>query len=160
MSLLFTSIIVSIVLVILIFGCIYGYNKNSKRRLPKKMYYCSLLGLFGFGIILTGMFTKVEANQVGIVYDELNGGIQDQTYGEGLHVKSIFESITQISTANRSAALTTTGQTNDGQYATFEISVIYKIKKEDAGRFYRITNQTDIPNAALNQPISVKLTIA
>ncbi len=157
MSLLFTSIIVSIVLVILIFGCIYGYNKNSKRRLPKKMYYCSLLGLFGFGIILTGMFTKVEANQVGIVYDELNGGIQDQTYGEGLHVKSIFESITQISTANRSAALTTTGQTNDGQYATFEISVIYKIQKEDAGKFYRITNQTDIPSAALNTIVKSSL---
>ena len=66
------------------------------------------------------------------------------------HMKSIFETITEISTANRSAALTTTGQTNDGQYATFEISVIYKIKKEDAGKFYRITNSTDIPNPALN----------
>ena len=157
MSLLFTSIIISIVLIVCIFAGIYGYNKSAKRRLPKKMYYCSLLGLLGFGIILTGMFTKVEANQVGIVYDELNGGIQDETYGEGLHVKSIFESITQISTANRSAALTTTGQTNDGQYATFEISVIYKIQKEDAGKFYRITNQTDIPNAALNTIVKSSL---
>lgn len=157
MSLLITSIIVSIILIIGIIGCIYGYNRTAKKQLPKKMYYCSFLGLLGMGIILTGMFTKVGANQVGIVYDELNGGIQDQTYGEGLHVKSIFETITEISTANRSAALITTGQTNDGQYATFEISVIYKIQKEDAGKFYRITNEVDIPDAALNTIVKSSL---
>ena len=37
--------------------------------------------------------------------------------------------ITTISTANRSAKVNTTGQTNDGQYATFELSIIYKINK-------------------------------
>ncbi|MDE7161366.1 MAG: hypothetical protein K2N65_01260, partial [Anaeroplasmataceae bacterium] len=95
-------------------------------------------------------FTKVEANQVGIVYDETKGGVQDETYGEGVHSKSIFEHITQISTANRSASVTTTGQTNDGQYATFNLSIIYKIDKENAGKFYRVTNNTDIPAEALN----------
>ena len=66
---------------------------------------------------------------VGIIYDELHGGVQEDTYNEGFHTKSIFEHITTISTANRSALVNTTGQTNDGQYATFELSIIYKIKQ-------------------------------
>ena len=43
------------------------------------------------------------------------------------------------------------GQTNDGQYATFELSIIYKIKKEDVGKFYKIANSDDIPQKAYKQ---------
>lgn len=149
MIILIVSIIISLVLVGGIIGIIYFLQQKRKRQ-NKKLYFLSFIGVAGMLILLFGIFTKVEANQVGIVYDELNGGIQDETYGEGVHTKSIFEHITQISTANRSASVTTTGQTNDGQYATFSLSIIYKVDKENAGKFYRITNNTDIPSEALN----------
>jgi len=94
-------------------------------------------------MLLFGSFRSVGANQVGIVYDD-RYGIVDATYGEGFGTKSIFEHITTISTTNRTATVTTTGQTNDGQYATFDLSLIYKIEKENAGKFYRVTGDKDI----------------
>ena len=150
MGLLAVSIILSLIACAVIFGCVYAYRKNAKYNTSKNLYYLTPLGMLGMLLLLTGIFTRVGANQVGIVYDELNGGIQDETYGEGLHVKSIFETITEISTANRSASIVTTGQTNDGQFATFELSIIYKINREDAGKFYRVTNGKDIPSEAMN----------
>ena len=150
MGLLAVSIILSLIACAVIFGCVYAYRKNAKYNTSKNLYYLTPFGMLGMLLLLTGIFTRVGANQVGIVYDELNGGIQDETYGEGLHIKSIFETITEISTANRSASIVTTGQTNDGQFATFELSIIYKINKEDAGKFYRVTNGKDIPSEAMN----------
>ncbi len=149
MIILIVSIVLSLVLVGGIFGTVYALQQKARKK-NKMLYLLSPLGLLGMLILVFGLFTKVDANQVGIVYDELKGGIQDNTYSEGVHSKSIFEHITQISTANRSASVTTTGQTNDGQYATFDLSLIYKIDKENAGKFYRITNNTDIPAEALN----------
>ncbi|MDE7264085.1 MAG: hypothetical protein K2N64_05445 [Anaeroplasmataceae bacterium] len=149
MIILIVSIVLSLILVGGIFGVIYFLQQKKKKK-NNKLYFLSLLGFAGMLILVFGLFTKVEANQVGIVYDEMKGGVQDDTYGEGVHTKSIFEHITQISTANRSASVRTTGQTNDGQYATFDLSIIYKIDKDNAGKFYRITNSTDIPAEALN----------
>ena len=150
MTLLIVSIIISIVAVIAIVVAVAYSIQKAKYHVSKSKYGLAALGLLGMLLLLFGKFTRVGANQVGIVYDELNGGVQDETYGEGLHVKSIFENIIQISTANRSSKVVTTGQTNDGQYATFSLSLIYKIEKNDAGRFYRITNDVDVPEDALN----------
>ena len=72
-------------------------------------------------------------------------------------MKSIFEHITTISTANRSALVFTTGQTNDGQYAEFSLSIIYKINKNDAGKFYKVANDNDIPQNALETIIKSSL---
>ncbi|MDE5715411.1 MAG: hypothetical protein K2I42_04685 [Anaeroplasmataceae bacterium] len=149
MILLIVSILITIIAVGGIVVAVYILQQKQRKK-NKKLYFLSVFGLLGMLILLLGCFTKVEANQVGIIYDEIKGGIQDSTYTEGLHKKSIFEHITQISTANRSASVTTTGQTNDGQYATFNLSIIYNIQKENAGKFYRTTNRTDIPTEALN----------
>lgn len=157
MELLITSIILTALLCAGIAAGVKAYMLKAKSKRSNKLYLLSLLGLSGLLLLFTGMYTTVGPNKVGIVYDELNGGIQDDTYGEGVHMKSIFEHITEISTANRSAAITTTGQTNDGQYATFDLSIIYKIKTEDAGKFYRVTNQNDIPQEALNTIVKASL---
>lgn len=157
MIFLVASIIVSLVAVVGIYFAVTAYRKKAKYKVSKRLYYLCPLGLLGFAILIFGSYTRIGANQVGIVYDELNGGIQDETYGEGLHYKSIFEQITEISTANRTASVRTTGQTNDGQYATFDISLIYCIKTEDAGKFYRVTNATDISIEALNTQVKACL---
>ena len=154
MSLLIFTIIAFIIVLCGSLGIIYFYRTYKNKRYS---YLFSLLSLATFAIILFGSFTTIPANSVGIIYDEINGGIQEKTYAEGYHTKSIFEHITTISTANRSAKVNTTGQTNDGQYAILELSVIYKIKTEDAGKFYRISNADDISTDALNTIIKSSL---
>lgn len=125
-------------------GGVVSYNKS------KKYYRYIPLSLLAVGFLLFGVFTTVPANSVGIIYDEIHGGVQERTYSEGFHTKTVFEHITTISTANRSAIVRTSGQTNDGQYATFQLSLIYKIQKADAGKFFKATNDDDISTDALN----------
>lgn len=163
MSVLITSIVLFVIsALVLSFIAVYMDKKGfsgSKKYIErsKKGYKLIPLSLLSFVLILFASFTKVPANSVGIIYDEVHGGVQEKTYSEGFHSKSIFEHITTISTANRSALVKTTGQTNDGQYATFELSIIYKIKKEDAGKFYKVTNADDIPQDALDTIIKSSL---
>ena len=163
MSVLITSIVLFVIsALVLTFTAVYMDKKGfsgSKKYIErsKKGYKFIPLSLLSFVLILFASFTKVPANSVGIIYDEVHGGVQEKTYSEGFHSKSIFEHITTISTANRSALVKTTGQTNDGQYATFELSIIYKIKKEDAGKFYKVTNADDIPQDALDTIIKSSL---
>lgn len=163
MSVLITSIVLFVIsALVLSFIAVYMDKKGfsgSKKYIErsKKGYKFIPLSLLSFVLILFASFTKVPANSVGIIYDEVHGGVQEKTYSEGFHSKSIFEHITTISTANRSALVKTTGQTNDGQYATFELSIIYKIKKEDAGKFYKVTNADDIPQDALDTIIKSSL---
>ena len=150
MVILIASIALSIATFFIILLSIKEYEKKSRRYIGKKAYGYACIGLLWLLLILFASFVRVEANSVGIVYHELKGGVQDETYTEGLHFKTVFEKITQIETANRSALLTTTGQTNDGQYATFQLSIIYSIKSQDAGKFYRATNSTDINKDSLS----------
>ena len=154
MSLLIFSIVFFLIVLAISLGVIYFFRTYKNRRLN---YLLSLFSVVAFAVLLFGSFTTIPANSVGIIYDEVNGGIQEKTYGEGYHTKSIFEHITTISTANRSAKINTTGQTNDGQYAILELSVIYKIKTEDAGKFYKISNASDISKDALNTIIKSSL---
>lgn len=132
-------------------------KKGGVHRKSKKGYGWIPLSFLSFAILLFGSVTSVSANSVGIIFDEVNGGIQERTYKERIHVKSIFEQVIPISTANRSAIVSTTGQTNDGQYATFELSIIYKIEQENAGKFYKVANGDDIPKNALETIIKSSL---
>ena len=123
-------------------------------RKNKFLYGLKTLGFASLSIawliiLLFGAFCKVNANEVGIIYDDRYGVMERVKY-EGFQMKSIFEHITTISTQNRSARLETTGQTSDGQYGTFQLSLIYRIDRKDAGMFYKKTNASDISSEALN----------
>ena len=167
MSLLITTIILFVIVLAIIIGCAVYRDKvgplakgNKKVQVVERTkagYKLIPIAFLTFGLLIPSLFTTIPANSVGIIYNDIKGGVQDNTYGEGYHVKSIFEHITTISTANRSAKVNTTGQTNDGQYATFELSIIYKINKNDAGKFYRISNAEDISKDALETIIKSTL---
>lgn len=118
-----------------------GYNSRSKRFTFNKLQFLSPLA---FLFILTGMITTVKANEVGIVYDPFNGGIQDNALSEGLHFKSPFQKITLIGTTNRTAYLDVAGQTEDSIYAVFQITLVYKIESANAGKFFKVTGNNDI----------------
>ena len=162
MTVLITAIALFVISAVTILGVSIYYDKvgmNVKGRITytKKGYKYIGLSVLSFLILIPSLFTSIPANSVGIIYNDVKGGVQEETYGEGFHAKSVFEHITTISTANRSAVISTTGQTNDGQYAIFELSVIYKINKEDAGKFYKVTNSEDINEMALNTIIKSTL---
>lgn len=162
MSILITTIILFLAATGLLVGLAIHKEKvgiRDGRNLvkTKKGYRLIPLSLITLIIPLFATFTSVPANSVGIIYNEIKGGVQEKTYGEGFHLKSIFEHITTISTANRSALVFTTGQTNDGQYAEFSLSIIYKINKNDAGKFYKVANDNDIPQNALETIIKSSL---
>ncbi|MCK7489940.1 MAG: SPFH domain-containing protein [Anaerotruncus sp.] len=99
----------------------------------------------------------MKANEVGIVYDPLRGGIQNETFGEGFHVKSIFQEVTKISTTNRTAQVSIYGQTKDSIYALFEITIVYKIESANAGFFYKATGNNDIAESQLNSIVKEAL---
>jgi regulator of protease activity HflC (stomatin/prohibitin superfamily) len=143
-----------------------GYKNSAaaKKNAPKgnKKYFGLAFVWLLIGIIpLCNSFTKVGPNEVGVVYDELNGGIQDWTYGEGFHSKSIFQHVTTIPTTNVVVHLESnetkndslTCQTMDGQYASLEISLIYHITKDNAQSFYRITQASKMPEDAIKSII-------
>ena len=128
---------------------------NFKKGFKYNRY--QFLSLLWLAVILFDCTTIVKANQVGIVYDQLNGGIQAETLGEGFHLKTPFQHVTQISTSNRTRSIETYAQSSSAPYASFEITVIYQIKKADAGLFFRATNNNDIDVTHFNAIVKENL---
>jgi regulator of protease activity HflC (stomatin/prohibitin superfamily) len=130
------------------------YRKNSKQ----------LLSVFGLLIVLLGMFVTVEANSVGIVYDPLNGGLQEASFDEGLHIKAPWVSVTKISTKLREASFemfAQTGQifdannqpTGGGQFVTYDVTLQYKVTVLDAYQFFKNFGSNEIPESTLKARI-------
>lgn len=120
--------------------------KSNRIQFSKKVFFTPLV----FLLLLTAAITKVEANQVGIVYDPFAGGIQDDVLYEGFKTKNIFSTVTKITTTNRTAFLEVAGQTKDSIYANFMITIVYRIEASNAGRFFKVTGDNDITAEQLN----------
>lgn len=154
MLVLILSIVFTVIACIVIVGIVlYNFIQNS---CSWKWFLLTPLGGLFMLILLFGCFCKVGANEVGIVYDDRKG-ILEETVGEGFKTKSIYWHITKIKTSNRNAIVTTTGQTNDGQYATFTLSLIYKIEPENAGKFFKQTNNVNLSDDQLNNLVKQSL---
>ncbi|MDD5293993.1 MAG: SPFH domain-containing protein [Candidatus Izemoplasmatales bacterium] len=123
------------------------WNPRTNRiRVTKWLFLTPLVYL----LLFTGMVTKVNANQVGIVYHPFKGGIQDQVLTEGFKVKNIFSTVTKIGTTNRTAFLEVAGQTKDSIYANFMLTIVYRIESQNAGKFFKVTGDKDITPEQLN----------
>jgi len=154
MTVLIISIVVFVILVLLVIG-VCGYNIYENEW--SKLSFLSLLATpLAFLILLFGAFVQVGANEVGIIYDD-RSGVLEETLDEGFRTKSIFWHVTPISTANRTAIFTTAGQTNDGQYGTFQIFIIYKVEKDNAGKFYKQTNSVNLNEDQLSNLVKQSL---
>ena len=147
MSLLIISTILTVISIIVLL--ITFLIKKSSGRWSTKHFFLLFLSFGWFLLLLFGTFTVVQANEVGIIYHDQKGVLEDVKY-EGFQTKSIFEHITTISTSNKTADLTVAGQTKDSVYAWFEITVIYKIASKDAGNFFKQTGAKDISQNQLN----------
>jgi regulator of protease activity HflC (stomatin/prohibitin superfamily) len=151
--------------VVLFIGGLIGL---SIKRNSQKVYFQfsgkSLLAFLAFLILVPTFFVQVDANEVGIVYDPLNGGIQDIAMGEGLHLKTPFQEVKIISTKLRESSYTVTAQTgiiikeNDegeieetggGQWATYQVTIQYKVEVANAQEFYRKFGGDTIPQSTM-----------
>jgi regulator of protease activity HflC (stomatin/prohibitin superfamily) len=149
MSLLIISIIVSVILGgIIAFAAFENFGGKGIFAFP--------LGAFGLLLLLFGSFTKINANEVGIIYDDRHGVLEEVKY-EGFQTKSIFEHITKISTTNKTTQITVSGQTNDSAYADFIITVVYKIEAVNAGKFYKVTSSKDVATEQLTSMVKEAL---
>lgn len=150
-------VISSIILFVVFLAGAIGIIANYKHKYGSKVYFSILAAPLAFLILLFGSFTTVGANEVGIIFDELNGGVLEETYGQGLHAKSPFRHVTTISTTNRTSYIEVYSQTEDSIFAKFEITVIYNIETNNAGLFYRTTGSVDISSQQLNSIVKKNL---
>jgi regulator of protease activity HflC (stomatin/prohibitin superfamily) len=154
-----SSLIVSIILFVVVFaGLCVTIVYNQKRRSSnlvkskpwsKKSWLLLPLSLLVFTILLPQKFVQVNANEVGIIYDD-RYGVLETVKSEGFQSKSIFEHITRISTINKTAQLSVAGQTKDSIYADFVITIVYRIDADKAGKFFKKTAASDISSEQLN----------
>ena len=142
---MFVIILTTILFALLVLFIVWNPRTN-RIRFKKGVFYAPLVYL----LLFAGMVTKVDANQVGIVYHPFQGGIQDQVLTEGFKAKNIFSTITKIGTTNRTAFLEVAGQTKDSIYANFMITIVYRIEAQNAGRFFKVTGDKDITPEQLN----------
>lgn len=130
-----------------------GFSLNKKTYNEKwRFRKTQLFSILAFFIILFGMFAQVEGNEVGIVYDPFKGGIQDTSLSEGLHVKAPWVKVYIISTKLREVNFEVSAQTGEilrenpdgtfdeaggGQWATYEVTLQYRVEIVNAHKFYR-----------------------
>jgi regulator of protease activity HflC (stomatin/prohibitin superfamily) len=159
-------ILISILIVVggfVALGFDFPNNPRVYKRRPRQWF-----ALLGFLFIFTGMFVTVNANEVGITYDPLNGGLQEESYDEGLHVKAPWVQVTRISTKLReftASVYAQTGQildvngnpTGGGQFITYSVTLQYKITVVDAYNFYKNFGSNYVPESILEARIRESL---
>ena len=122
-------IIISIILAVITAGAICFYET----KLTPKM----LLGLGWLVLILFGCFTKIPANSVGIEYNPVSGGVQENTLKEGFKVKSPLTTIYKISSKVEELKFSNVSvQTNDSQWVNAIIQVQVNIDKNKASTYF------------------------
>ena len=129
MGLIIVSIVLSIITVIGIgLYCIYEENK----------LWWSLLGFLWLLLILLGCFTKIGANQVGIMYNPFKGGIQDEVLGEGFKSKTPFDKVYKISTQVQEFTYENISvQTNDSQFVNTVLQLQVRIDNTQAFQYFK-----------------------
>lgn len=145
-------IVFSILLCVALF-IVLGFSLNKKSYNEKwRFRKTQLFSFLALMLILFGMFTQVEGNEVGIVYDPFKGGIQETSFSEGLNFKAPWVKVYKISTKLREVNFEVSAQTGEivrenpdgtleeaggGQWATYEVTLQYRVEIANAHKFYR-----------------------
>lgn len=129
MGLIIVSIILTIVTVIGI--GLYCIMEDHK-------LWWSLLGFLWLVLIVWGCFTKIGANQVGIMYNPFKGGVQDEVLGEGFKSKTPFDKIYKISTQVQEFTFENISvQTNDSQFVNAILQLQVRIDNTQAFQYFK-----------------------
>ena len=145
-------IVFSIVVIVALFVML-GFDGRARWAYRPRQ----VIALSGLAVLAFGVVSSIGPNTVGIVYDPFNGGIQDETFEEGFQIKSLFSEVYKISTTNKTALISVAGQTKDSIYATFSITLIYRIAAVDAGIHYRTVGIEGVTADKMNSIVKTAL---
>lgn len=129
MGLIITSIVLCILTILGIFA--YCFSEDYSKK-------WSFLGLLWLIIILFGFFTKINVNEIGIIYNPFKGGIQNETLEEGFKRKTPFDKVYKISTEIQEFTFENISvQTNDSQFVNTVLQIQVRIDKEKAFEYFK-----------------------
>lgn len=112
-------------------------DERTQHNVSWKLNARQCLAILPILLLLFGLFTKVPANSVGIQYSTFTG-VKEDTLGEGMHFKSLFDKVYIISTEVQTKKLENiTGQTKDSQYVNITMDVQYKVDSSTAFQVFR-----------------------
>ena len=138
-------IIFSGILFVVLFIVLGINRKSEKRYMGWKLCKRQFLSLLAFLFIGFAMVAVVPANSVGITYAPFGGGIKDEVLGEGVSIKSPFDTVYTISTEVQDKTIENlTVQTKDSQFVTMTVNVKYFVDESKAftvfKKFRTLTN--------------------
>ncbi len=128
------SIIISIVLFIVLFIAL-GFDYQQRRwRLNAKQ----LLSIFGLIPLVFASFVMVNANRVGVLFDPLSGGVQDNLLQEGLQIKAPYQTVYELNTEVYEITFDNISvQTSESQWVKTQIQIQVSIDKNRAFDFFK-----------------------
>jgi regulator of protease activity HflC (stomatin/prohibitin superfamily) len=151
--------------ILLFIGLFISLNlKRNSQRVYWQFSRRSFLSFFALLLVIPSCFSQVNANEVGIIYDPLNGGIQEIALNEGIHFKTPLQQVKTISTKLREDTYVVQAQTGKivkqledgtfeetggGQWATYTVTIQYKVEVANAHRFYRNFGGDVIPQSTV-----------
>lgn len=148
MGLIITSLIFTISTIFLL-GIRYDSSKSYGDELSYKIGARSLLGFLWLSIILFGCFKIIPANSVGIEYNPLKGGVQEDTLQEGFKVKNPLTKVYVISNKVQELQFDNVSvQTNDSQWVNSIIQVQINIDKNKASTYFAKYGDKDLQDIA------------
>ena len=120
-------IIATLVVMIGVF-ILMGFCDDIEWKLNAKQ----LLAPLALLLLIPGFITKVPANSVGIKYSAFTGTSQD-TVPEGIHTKTVFDTIYTISTEVQTVSVVDmTSQTKDAQFVSSDLDIKYRVNPTNA----------------------------
>lgn len=134
-----------------------GRDRYGDKRMVEKVAWGlnkkQLLCFLALILVSLSFFVSVPANSVGIIYSPLNGGVQDETLGEGLHTKAPWDVVYFISSEVQTKHIDGLyGQTKDSQYLTISVDVKYYIDKSLSYDVFKKFKTLDRVNSELVMP--------
>ena len=107
---------------------VMGFCDDVEWRLNAKQ----LLTPLALFLLIPSFITKVPANSVGIKYSAFTGTSQD-TVPEGIHTKTVFDTIYIISTEVQTVPVVDmTSQTKDAQFVSSDLDIKYRVNPTNA----------------------------
>ena len=107
-------------------------EEHTKKEVVWKCQGRQFAALLAFTICLFGMFTRISANSVGIVYSPF-GGTHETTLSEGYNSKGLLDKVYEISTEVQTATVENlTTQTKDAQFLTSTLDIKYRVSSSNA----------------------------
>lgn len=122
-------------------------QKKEKLVNPLGISVAILILLIG---IAGSCIRTVDAGEVGIKYDPFNGGVQEDTLGQGIHLTHPFVTVYDLKTTHNLLQFAGFSvQTADSEYATFMVEVKYDMSVNNA---YKVFNAyKGMPNTSMLQ---------